>query len=946
MKLSLAIKIIIKDYFPKWKSIPYENFVCLINCDNNLISQLRFSELSENNYINHKIDNFNSNVIYNFHILDVFKKSLIGVCHLNINFDKLKNLNINDTLTQEGHYKLIIDSNTKRKFFNNITNMGDIYLIIATEIKILNRKLYILNKFKNSMISFKNENINLSNIKNANNTTLNLLPKSSKQKRIIRKMKNDHEYLNILDTISGKSEIYSNTQTRILDENEYNTFYQSNILKKNKSINKAKVNIKNIIKSNNNIEKNILFNFNNSCSELLSPKYCNTNYSKEKNNKKKNRITLNKNKVSILNLLEQKVDKSKFKQDFNNIIESNKLTDNIYNFSKTQMGKNFGRKDYNTFNSFNKLSCEQKDKKCGKSPVESNNFKKKNKIQINILGKNDISTERKLNSRKNLNLIDYSRINTEIINNNNFISHNKNLSLNNNINNIFLQTEASTSTVQKLPHNKISINKNFLKNLNIKQIITDKDKFRNKILIEQTRGTFSPKLSSKNNFEEGIMLTEANDRIQSRNKSRLNKKMMTPKGNKIKYITLNFSKDKNKGIINEDLRKKFIGIMDCYSLLMKRIKFNFENNEQFAKKFKEIKERYNNLNKCKNMIANMKNVNESKKVINHTLFHFEEEKLISNLINIKLKENSINEIIFGGIEKNETTINKINVLISKKEDTLLNLTKNIVKYYGNISEIYNKDNDKKIKLIKILEKYGIKEKNKTNFNYINYMNKTNQFNDKVITEVDEEKENEEELEESNKKNNNLILDDEILFDNNINITSEKEKNNIQEIKITIPNLYNHDKNKDEVESHFDNEINYDENLNDLISTILIEQFPKKYKAEEKFIYLEKNKYMFKDKFFFAFIENNDVILKEENNNKKYTLDNFYNNFCYEDRKNNSCNFIYTKKIRQKYIKIKGYEEKETNTDKKIKNENSTTMDTDFIQQSMISKGNEMSEEKI
>ena len=458
------------------------------------------------------------------------------------------------------------------------------------------------------MISFKNENINLSNIKNANNTTLNLLPKSSKQKRIIRKMKNDHEYLNILDTISGKSEIYSNTQTRILDENEYNTFYQSNILKKNKSINKAKVNIKNIIKSNNNIEKNILFNFNNSCSELLSPKYCNTNYSKKKNNKKKNRITLNKNKVSILNLLEQKVDKSKFKQDFNNIIESNKLTDNIYNFSKTQMGKNFGRKDYNTFNSFNKLSCEQNDKKCGKSPVESNNFKKKNKIQINILGKNDISTERKLNNRKNLSLIDYSRINTEIINNNNFISHNKNLSLNNNINNIFLQTEASTSTVQKLPHNKISINKNFLKNLNIKQIITDKDKFRNKILIEQTRGTFSPKLSSKNNFEEGIMLTEANDRIQSRNKSRLNKKMMTPKGNKIKYITLNFSKEKNKGIINEDLRKKFIGIMDCYSLLMKRIKFNFENNEQFSNKLKEIKERYNNLNKCKNMIANMKNV--------------------------------------------------------------------------------------------------------------------------------------------------------------------------------------------------------------------------------------------------------------------------------------------------------------------------------------------------
>ena len=54
-----------------------------------------------------------------------------------------------------------------------------------------------------------------------------------------------------------------------------------------------------------------------------------------------------------------------------------------------------------------------------------------------------------------------------------------------------------------------------------------------------------------------------------------------------------------------------------------------------------------------------------------------------------------------------------------------------------------------------------------------------------------------------------------------------------------------------------------------------------------------------------------------------------------------CNFIYTKKIRQKYIKIKSYNEKENNNEKKIaKNENNTTMDTDFIQ------GNEISEEKI
>jgi hypothetical protein len=48
---------------------------------------------------------------------------------------------------------------------------------------------------------------------------------------------------------------------------------------------------------------------------------------------------------------------------------------------------------------------------------------------------------------------------------------------------------------------------------------------------------------------------------------------------------------------------------------MKKIKFNFENNEQLVKKLKEIKERYNNVNKYKNKIANQKNVNETKKII-------------------------------------------------------------------------------------------------------------------------------------------------------------------------------------------------------------------------------------------------------------------------------------------------------------------------------------------
>ena len=183
-----------------------------------------------------------------------------------------------------------------------------------------------------------------------------------------------------------------------------------------------------------------------------------------------------------------------------------------------------------------------------------------------------------------------------------------------------------------------------------------------------------------------------------------------------------------------------------------------------------------------------------------------------------------------------------------------------------------------------------------------------------------------------------------MLDNNYNQISVDE-NNIKEIKINIPNLYG--QNKTKFISNIDEENNnYEENSNKFINKILIEDFPEKYETELKFIHLEKNKYKFNDTIFHAYIEDNDVILKDDNFNNKYSLNEFYNIFCSKDKIGNKNNFIYTKKIRQRYIKIKSYEDIDQNTEKKMRNENSTTMDTEFIQQSMISRGNEISEEKI
>ena len=125
--------------------------------------------------------------------------------------------------------------------------------------------------------------------------------------------------------------------------------------------------------------------------------------------------------------------------------------------------------------------------------------------------------------------------------------------------------------------------------------------------------------------------------------------------------------------------------------------------------------------------------------------------------------------------------------------------------------------------------------------------------------------------------------------------------------------------------------NCDENLNYLINKILIEEFPQNYKTNLRFIHQNKNKYLFKDKIFYAFIENNNLVLKEEINNiidnNKLTLNEIYQRYCLNDKKIEKPIFIYTKKIRQKYIKLKN-NDIEISLEKQLKNENSTTIETE------------------
>ena len=1011
MKLSLTVKISIKDLYPKNENISYNNFNCVF-IYNNFNGKINLGNISNQNTIQHKVESFNSNIVYNIHLIDSNKNILVGISQLIINFDKLKNLNINDTLTQEEKIKLIIDSKIKWKIFDKNYNLGDIYLIILSEIKIIDKEI-IENENNSDLMSYNSNIITKSNI-NYNKLECNLTPINYKTKEKIKSIKKDRESIKRVDTFSNYKEL--NLADCLIDASSKNSTTTS-LLQKNKSLHK--INNLTLNKQYKKTKSNNIDTFNrykniNPRMDMPSPRHNKTNYNfnlkKEEKKKhicpkscKKKQIT--KKKITILNLMEEKMnpilfkgkeENSYFEININNISKDyNDFKNTSINFSKIQINKinnngkyssrtlnkyryNIKSKDKNNKNLIIKKNSENSITNKIKNKNNINKLKNKNKISVNIAEKNkdkntlssrkgEYDNEKEINTKKTytkkLYLVNTERLNTDI---NMKKVELKNINVNTNLNSGILQTEI---TNRKLSEIKINLKKNKKKNIltdiDLEQLIIEKGasikgNFHNNNYSKDKykRGAFSPKLSLKFKFNENAFLTNKNDitdykyekdKFSNKYKEKINQKLLTPKGHIKKLNSFNnkFNSEENYIIEKDEIKKKYINLIDFYSLLSKKLKKTNKNNKEIARNNKTIKEKYNYLQKQKNNLIQKINANESIRIKNNAVYHFEQEQFFNKMINVKIQENNIYKDIFGpqfgGIDMD----NKIEFLIFQKKEMMLNLIKNIVKYYGNITQIYNYDKNKKYMLKTLLNKYNIKEKVKIDLNYISYIQKENNFEDKIITEVDEDKENEEDEDEKEKKNSN-----------NININPI---NNIDQPPITNDNIIIDNKTKleDMSDENIDININnnksnsYDENLNNLIKKILIEQFPENYKTNKKFIYIDKNKYSFENKIFLGYIENNDVVLKEEssennNDNNKYTLNDFYNKYCIEEKKENNnskSNFVYTKKIRQKYIKIKN-NDKEQSIEKKAKNENSTTIsDIEKKQQNSISRLNEMGEIK-
>ena len=1007
MSISLSVKIKIKDFFPKNENISYDNYVCLFSY-NNFNGKIYLKNINNQNQnsINHKVENFNSNIIYGIHLFDANKNSLVGISQLIIYFDKIKNLNVNDKLIQEERVKLIMDSKTKRKIFNKIYNIGDIFLNLLIEIKIIdksslesNKRHYIDYSIEEKELYYNTNNIN-DNIFEFNNLT----PRNYQKKEDIKSIKKGRETIKREDTFSD----YKDLNLDDLTEESLKNSTTSSLLQKNKSLqklNKKAINkkYKKSFTNNNNKSNNINDIFKrhrsiNSCTEIPLSLHNKTNYNLcyNKEDKKKRLLPksyrknqIPKKKVTILNLMEEKMKPILYKpnpKDVNYYELNNQskefrdFKNTSINFSKIQINKiNDNLKKYSsrTVNKHKSFKSKEKIKKNLIQEIEHNqkvkNVPKTRKIMVNIIEKNKdsvkdtntLSSHKSENGReikckkiKKISICNTGRLNTEM--NMNKLEL-KNINNNLNLNSAILQTEINNN--RKLSDMKISLRKkkntHILTDLDLEQLIiekgaTIKGNFQNNCL---RRGAFSPKLQLKFKFNENALSNNKNDitdykfeqdKNTYRYKDKISTKILTPKANqkKLNSFNNNLCVEDNYYLEKEEIKKRYVNLIDFYSLLSKKMKKNNKNNIEITKNFENIKEKYTYLQKQKNKLIQKLNTNESKRIKNKAFLHFEQEQLFDKIMNIKIKENSVYQNIFGPEYGSIEMQNKIEDLILQKKELMLNLIKNIVKFYGNISQIYNNDINKKNVLKTLLNKYNIKEKVKIDLNYISHIHKENNFEDKIITEVDEEKENEED-EEENKiqrdgENNNeqIITNENNINENNNNYSNKKIlDNNIEK------DTYNEKDNSQDMAINTYND--YDENLNNLIKTILTEQFPENYKTNMRFNHIEKNKYSFGNKIFLGYIVDNDVVLKEEiNENKisdnKYTLNEFYHKFCFEEKRN----FVYTKKIRQKYIKIKNNNDKEQSVDKKPKNENSTTIsDNEKRQQSILSKLNDLGEMK-
>jgi len=746
------IKIKIKEFYPKLKKIPYDDYDCVISYNDDKLT-IPLKNIEKNIFKN-EIEKIKSDLTYHIELINRENNYTISSSSFVIPYIRLTQVIKMKIIKYEQQIKLMLENDTKENIFGPGISVGSIFLKFAIEINAIHTSNSNI-LLSNNIISIKGQNSEKNN--NQNISDFNL---TSSLTNFTNKTKDAKDIKNIKEKINKHKSSKCVKSNRILGN--YLSYKSNEISSPNSS-------------KNHKINSNI----------YRSP-YIPTSPILQKKHEKKPSSLFDEQKAKKFYPLSPSTNIKKIYGDVpkeKNVgikkytpkpwytmkkFARNPKTDKEISqallptcFSETSFNE---KKDKNE----ERLTYHKKSKKNVLSPEIKKNFvtisKDIGEANIKNTNKNELS-EGNEKIRKKFSKQSCNKIRDKICNMNNInMSYHKkkNFKTSNDIN-------SSIQRIKKVDSkSKKNMGKSFMNKKSKKKIArNDLEEFK-----EYKRTEPTP------NLEEN------------------------------KYKEFNLIKNvKNQ----EDLKNNIITMLDY---LKERNKETKENNKKI------------NVSDNKYLLYREKIVMENKK-----LYSLQSEDNITNAKNfIHVKINSkYNNIIFNKMSKIKTKeLNIIKIILDNKNEKnkdpkkiveeklkqqkqvhiLLKLVRDLIKTYGNLSHLYNEDNNKKILFKSLFLRYSIREKDwNENDNLKDMYNKiinekiTNKNLEKLKTQefnaIKEEEENEEEEEgekeekdeQKEDKNTNEVNKKENTEENNIKINDENNTNSKNTIDSKNNGLY-------------------------------------------------------------------------------------------------------------------------------------------------------------
>ncbi len=759
--INCIVSLEIKNYEPQIFNINFPQPACLFQFDN-FEGQISLNQIESQN-IQHNIKNLNKDIKYKIKLINLSDSSLIGIFDFIIPFILLKKIPSNNILSYQKICSLTMLDETKRFLFGSLINASDIFFDVSANVQ-------ILNVYKKQNIFYYKNNKN-----NCCLTSPNIYINNNKLKSTPSFSFLNHSLIkNIPQTPKMEKKIYKNNL--YLDNIDYNYKNEDYMLKTPSSENKSNnsSNNNNNIKTINNNNYYNNYNYNNI--------YYNDGFKTKKfyHNTYSNFNKIQKNQINNSNNLNTKENN---KNRSNKFKERNTLKNNTKN-SHLKYSLSFRETRINSRKNSLILNGNYNES------FENKKIKNYNKSQINFHTIGNIKENSKNNSKKNNNnnIINKNINKTKKFYSNNCNQNNNTKSLSNSIIENGLNNDDKKNLV------KFPVNITDYKNKNNKNLIIENinDTTNNTKEINTTNE--DENYNSEYKDENDISLCQSelqnNNNIENNKNEKLENDLCIVYNmlfnNIDNFDQLYIKKNKNKKEFKNNIFNSINLFIKFHELINVKILILQNKNKILKNIYKE------NALKKKNIIKKQNKLIQKNLENNLNLFiRVNIDKTLNNSIKNKIIQTRKNEYkIFENIFNFQFFENKqnFNNIMTDKEkiDLFLKVIQILIQNFGNISQIYEDDEDNKIRLKALFFRYNIKEKeelNQYNMNIIN-MNLNALVNNEInkiksIKEVDEDKE-EDNTEEENEEEIN----------NNDNNNDNKEK----KIEDILLNEYNNKKN--------------------------------------------------------------------------------------------------------------------------------------------------------